>query len=505
MADGHTIVSSDEKYDSGKKLIIDQEKYTDNVVKYLTVSDKGKFKWNGPFQSLKMLMTELTKNESKWSASGGYCKLLELNDLAIRWYADSKSLTVNGKLSDDIKSELRNIAGLARPAVEVTSNNYKEAEHAAINTGRMDASDSSCSCAYINADMEGIKLDLTILESRLLTALSENEYESDINLLRVKLKELEGVVRNQDEANRRLIEENVFFKSKLLFLEKLVLNMSQDYQNKGSGISNPISIIEESPTRDNDQLSSLNKNSLSSSRNTNNSLSRDNELSANLTVNNIDLQQSIVSNTIDIDLRNSSFNVVGTRTPQEQNQIPLHVGQQATEVNTSNIDLSNLSQQPNDPNTNDIDLGNINESPSEQILVSSKQKKDTGTLVNRTSKPLKSQPEKEDNNNTGKGTIPCPFLKRRGWCAKGRRCDFKHPSGEQKHLVPCPFLQNRGYCLKRQCQPQCICLHFTLKVMECQQITIINISLVLCRYNSVKMSKYNHRMVEIYDGLKTKT
>jgi hypothetical protein len=99
--------------------------------------------------------------------------------------------------------------------------------------------------------MEGIKLDLTILESRLLTALSENEYESDINLLRVKLKELEGVVRNQDEVNRRLIEENVFFKSKLLFLEKLVLNMSQDYQNKGSGISNPISIIEESPTRDN--------------------------------------------------------------------------------------------------------------------------------------------------------------------------------------------------------------------------------------------------------------
>jgi hypothetical protein len=36
--------------------------------------------------------------------------------------------------------------------------------------------------------------------------------------------------------------------------------------------------------------------------------------------------------------------------------------------------------------------------------------------------------------------------------------------------------------------------------MECQQITIINISLVLCRYNSVKMSKYNYRMVEIYDA-----
>ena len=76
-----------------------------------------------------------------------------------------------------------------------------------------------------------------------------------------------------------------------------------------------------------------------------------------------------------------------------------------------------------------------------------------------------------------------------------------------KHL---PYFDNitimaQRVGLKRQCQPQCICLHFTLKVMECQQITIINISLVLCRYNSVKMSKYNHRMVEIYDGLKTKT
>ena len=60
--------------------------------------------------------------------------------------------------------------------------------------------------------------------------------------------------------------------------------------------------------------------------------------------------------------------------------------------------------------------------------------------------------------------------------------------------------KSKAIALKRQCQPQCICLHFTLKVMECQQIAIINISLVLCRYNSVKMSKYNHRMVEIYDG-----
>ena len=53
--------------------------------KYLTINNKGKFKWNGPFESLKMLMSKLTKSEKIGSAPGGHCKLLELNDVAVRW------------------------------------------------------------------------------------------------------------------------------------------------------------------------------------------------------------------------------------------------------------------------------------------------------------------------------------------------------------------------------------------------------------------------------------
>ena len=56
--------------------------------------------------------------------------------------------------------------------------------------------------------------------------------------------------------------------------------------------------------------------------------------------------------------------------------------------------------------------------------------------------------EKNRHLNPEKGITPCPFLKRRGWCVKGARCDFKHPRDVQKHLVPCPFLQKRGFCLK---------------------------------------------------------
>ena len=46
------------------------------------------------------------------------------------------------------------------------------------------------------------------------------------------------------------------------------------------------------------------------------------------------------------------------------------------------------------------------------------------------------------NTNSPKGLTPCPFLSRRGWCAKGNRCDFQHPTrfhDEYKHITPCPL------------------------------------------------------------------
>ena len=67
---------------------------------------------------------------------------------------------------------------------------------------------------------------------------------------------------------------------------------------------------------------------------------------------------------------------------------------------------------------------------------------------------LKNRPTNIRESRRSKGSTPCPFLMRRGWCAKGNRCDFLHakspiPSfGEQKNRVPCPFLNRRGFSLK---------------------------------------------------------
>ena len=109
-----------------------------------------------------------------------------------------------------------------------------------------------CTCIssnrVINADLEGIKLDTTILESRLLAALSENEdrCESVIGSLRVKLMQIEGIVKHQDEVIARLSEENELFKSKLMSMEKLIPNESQSNQNNDTVLVNTISAVHES-------------------------------------------------------------------------------------------------------------------------------------------------------------------------------------------------------------------------------------------------------------------
>ena len=69
----------------------------DNATKYLTVNHKGKFRWHSSFESLQTFMDKVPETETNWTSIGGLCKMLDLNEAVVRWYADSKSITVNGK------------------------------------------------------------------------------------------------------------------------------------------------------------------------------------------------------------------------------------------------------------------------------------------------------------------------------------------------------------------------------------------------------------------------
>ena len=99
---------------------------------------------------------------------------------------------------------------------------------------------SNCS-GVIAAEMEGIKLDMSILEGRFANAIKENK--SDIGLLQRQLKELEGIIRHQDEVICKLSEDNLVLKSKLSAIENLTPKVTY-YEHKDNKYANePVSLI----------------------------------------------------------------------------------------------------------------------------------------------------------------------------------------------------------------------------------------------------------------------
>ena len=89
--------------------------------------------------------------------------------------------------------------------------------------------------------MEGIKLDMSILEGRFANAIKENK--SDIGLLQRQLKELEGIIRHQDEVICKLSEDNLVLKSKLSAIENLTPKVTYYEHKDNKYAKEPVSLI----------------------------------------------------------------------------------------------------------------------------------------------------------------------------------------------------------------------------------------------------------------------
>ena len=292
---------------------------------------------------------------------------------------------------------------------------------------------SNCS-GVIAAEMEGIKLDMSILEGRLVNAIKENK--SDIGLLQRQLKELEGIIRHQDDIICKLSEDNLVLKSKLSAIENLTPKVTY-YEHKDNKYANePVSLI---PV--NDQSTSQ-VNDQSTISNTNNLRPIDNS--------NID---HLTPKEFHYDHRNNKY-VNDPASPTKVNdKCTSHGVDQLTNLNTNNLNpieitinedssLLDNTQVP-DPSENQYSKADLKPKEANYML-----RDENKALNSKFDNELNIYSEKNRHLNPEKGITPCPFLKCRGWCVKGARCDFKHPRDVQKHLVPCPFLQKRGFCLK---------------------------------------------------------
>ena len=81
----------------------------------------------------------------------------------------------------------------------------------------------------LQRDLDILKLDVSILETRLPSAISQNE--SNIASVRLKQKDLEFVIwQQQQQESCKLNEENQLFKFKLELIEKQLFELTKNKQ-----------------------------------------------------------------------------------------------------------------------------------------------------------------------------------------------------------------------------------------------------------------------------------
>lgn len=215
-----------------------------NIVNELTY-DGEIYRWTGSLSKLKTFVEKTLNAKGTWTSPGGDVKLFkdDDSDLIIKWYGprSKKLITLTDNCDHPLKLKLECRATLGLRIKETTLGlGSKETTKDAIpRPPEVRSSACSCSCKSVVTDLVGVKLDMVILETRLGSIISPDEMTIEINSLHSKHKDLEAIIRKQDEVINKLYEDNTLIKSKLLSLEMINPSASiNDLKNNACSSTN---------------------------------------------------------------------------------------------------------------------------------------------------------------------------------------------------------------------------------------------------------------------------
>ena len=194
------------------------------------IYDGSRLKWCNDLTSLKTFVTEVLRQEGKWRSPGGYTKkFIGSNaELTLTWHQGKQNtLMFQGKDGNFIRDKL---ISLCRAQSCTSKLNHGQEQALSIDTGIPTlkdvisksvqvcqdslqnysinySSNCRCACGVLAADVEVVKLDITILQSRMEllfksnNGLSHEEKDKEIDHLR---GELMSEKRNSEKLESEL-------------------------------------------------------------------------------------------------------------------------------------------------------------------------------------------------------------------------------------------------------------------------------------------------------------
>ena len=440
-----------------------------NLYEYLFV-ENSEFKWRGDLITLQKLVKDELNLTGKWTSPGGDVKQFSCLSATIKWYQGKKVLKILGKNTQTIEQRLRaaieisrskqtnieasqlsnikatHVQGdLSEPQNNTSVEELSEIPSLVNKTKASDPKTKVCNCdciciGEINTSDGKLYQHISTSASKLSAEISQNVLE--IDTLKAKQKDLEVKIHQQEEMIYKLNQENSVFKFKFESLENLILRL-QENNDRGLGI-NEINISSVMAPISNVPLNKSNKSNIT--------LAKSDSLSplkspVNLNVNTESLSDSIqrgpeinVANTAG---KTTSCNDVQPDNSQVINTSSRNNGTPSSFKTPARLNKNNTSPMIIEiPSSKQIPRNSHNDYLNKPKTLIQQSNKNQGSSSKSQTIPLK------NGETPPKRYTPCPFLRRRGWCAKGNRCNFMHPKPVHHNYhtaTPYPFPQGDGF------------------------------------------------------------
>lgn len=153
-----------------------------------------KLAWSGDYQSLKNFVKDELNIDGKWTSPGGEKKHFTSEYVEISWWMNKKYMVIDDANAKCVVHSLLQYVG-ENYGLSDSKSKTSEAKHC-----------SPCSCSELSTDIEGLKLDLTVVE-----AVSQQNKAgiSEINQeIRDKLNGLVHQYKKQEEVNGLVDDAN---------------------------------------------------------------------------------------------------------------------------------------------------------------------------------------------------------------------------------------------------------------------------------------------------------
>jgi outer membrane murein-binding lipoprotein Lpp len=181
----------------------------------ISINNKGKLVWTESYQLLQTFVEEvLSLSNGVWSCPGGDAKQYKAEDIDIRWYPETQSITLNGKAKDEIKEKLLSVAAIQVQLASTVNEDFDQNGHVDETITHSSQKDNSTlSLETLSSQLEAISKDVNANATAIkLFTEHANAHNTEMDNLKME--------------NHKLLNENIDLKSENNDLKERVNNLS---------------------------------------------------------------------------------------------------------------------------------------------------------------------------------------------------------------------------------------------------------------------------------------